>query len=359
MNLDRLSVLIVEDNAFVGRLLSRTIRAMGIRQVEIVDNGKTGVEKFELIKKDPVKARMQCVDIVLCDMYMPTVDGNLFLRWLRTSKQSPDRFMPVIMISGAADPANVRQVRDGGATEFLAKPFSAKTVSDRIVRVIDRTRPFILNRDFFGPDRRRAQRQVEKERRVIDESEIEEIHGNSSAKTLRDEAKVMRFVLPNRLREKVGAYGPDAVIAIDPAIIEQAEEQIQSMAGDYANWVEESILRLVDLQTTLALGEGDAKDILGEINTIAHELRGQGGIFGYPLVTHCGKSLYEATVGNNYEMAENRLTLLGAHVDAIRTVFRNKIAGDGGEIGIALLEGLEAAVKKYTKLEESANADAA
>lgn len=359
MNLERLSLMIVEDNAFMGRLLARTIRAMGIRQIEIVENGKAAVEKFDMIQKDPVKAGLQGVDIVMTDMFMPTVDGNLLLRWLRTSKQSPDRFMPVIMISGAADPANVRQARDGGVTEFLAKPFSAKTVSDRILKVIDRTRPFIMTQDFFGPDRRRSRKQVAKERRVMKESEIEEVHGSTSAKTLRGDAKVIRFVLPNRLREKVGAFGPDAVIALDPSVLEAAEEQIQSMAGDYASWVEESILRLVDLQTTLALADNNPKDILGEINSIAHELRGQGGIFGYPLVTHCGKSLYEATSGSNYEINENRLTLIGAHVDAIRTVFRNKIAGDGGEVGVMLLGELESAVKKYASSEEAGKANAA
>ena len=46
-------------------------------------------------------------------------------------------------------------------------------------------------------------------------------------------------------------------------------------------------------------------------------------------------------------MSENKANLIGAHVDAIRTVFNNKIKGDGGEVGVALMREIEAAVKRY------------
>jgi hypothetical protein len=41
------------------------------------------------------------------------------------------------------------------------------------------------------------------------------------------------------------------------------------------------------------------------------------------------------------------MKLIGAHIDTIRTVFKNKIVGDGGEIGTALLKEIAEAVKKY------------
>ena len=79
----------------------------------------------------------------------------LFLRWLRGAAESPNRFVPFIMLSGAADNDYVTASRDLGTTEFLAKPFSAQSVYRRLLEVIDRPRQFITNNSYFGPDRRR------------------------------------------------------------------------------------------------------------------------------------------------------------------------------------------------------------
>ena len=47
------------------------------------------------------------------------------------------------------------KARDVGVTEFLVKPFSAKTMARRITVVIEYPRQFVRTDDFFGPDRRR------------------------------------------------------------------------------------------------------------------------------------------------------------------------------------------------------------
>src|SRR3546814_9143104 len=103
--------------------------------------------------------------MVLADYVMPVVDGVLLLRWLRTGSGVPDRFVPFIMVSGAADRDVVEQARDAGVSEFLAKPYSARTLAERILLVINQPRPYILAQGYFGPDRRRLSVAVEKERR--------------------------------------------------------------------------------------------------------------------------------------------------------------------------------------------------
>ena len=47
------------------------------------------------------------------------------------------------------------KARDVGITEFLVKPFSAKTMARRITVVVENPRQFVRTDDFFGPDRRR------------------------------------------------------------------------------------------------------------------------------------------------------------------------------------------------------------
>ena len=89
------------------------------------------------------------------------------------------------------------------------------------------------------------------------------------------------------------------------------------------------------------------KKHIANINRIAHELRGQSGTFDYPLITKLSKSLYEATADPGRQITADRKKLIDAHIDAIRTVFKNRITGDGGETGLALLHDIEVAVRKY------------
>jgi hypothetical protein len=104
---------------------------------------------------------------------------------------------------------------------------------------------------------------------------------------------------------------------------------------------------MIDSRNALAVGEGDAATHIANINTIAHELRGQSGIFDYPLITHIAKSLYEATMTANIEVTGAWIELIGAHIDTIRAVFSQKISGTGGDVGAALQKEMEIAVRKF------------
>ena len=49
----------------------------------------------------------------------------------------------------------MRQARDAGVNEFLAKPVSVKAVMSRLVSVIEHPRPYVRTKAYFGPCRRR------------------------------------------------------------------------------------------------------------------------------------------------------------------------------------------------------------
>ena len=53
----------------------------------------------------------------------------------------------------------VTEARDAGVTEFLIKPFSMNDLKTRIVAILKHPRTFIEVSDYFGPDRRRADRE--------------------------------------------------------------------------------------------------------------------------------------------------------------------------------------------------------
>jgi two-component system, chemotaxis family, chemotaxis protein CheY len=154
-DLSTVSVLLVEDNDFIRSVLMNVLLALKVGRVVKCRDGKEAIEFLKTFRLSPEKAGVSSVDIILSDMLMSPIDGLNLLRWVRQSRESPDRFVPFIMISGFVDRDSLAKARDMGVTEFLAKPFSVKSVAEKIESVIERPRPFIRAESYFGPDRRR------------------------------------------------------------------------------------------------------------------------------------------------------------------------------------------------------------
>jgi CheY-like chemotaxis protein len=145
---NKIRVLLVEDNAHMRKLLKALLEAVGVREiVEAHDGGLA----WMAMKKEPV-------DFALIDWEMYPVDGLELVRKIRTEPDSPNPFLPIIMVTGHTERSRVLKARDLGVTEFLAKPVSAQSLSQRIEELIERPRPYIRTREFFGPDRRRGRK---------------------------------------------------------------------------------------------------------------------------------------------------------------------------------------------------------
>jgi len=347
VNLALLSVLLVEDTGFIRLLLTSTLRALGIENIHHAENGAEAVKQIRE-RARTLPDGTPPFDLVVSDILMPEVDGFMLMRFIRTSPESPDRFMPVAMISGAADAVYVARCRDLGANEFIAKPFSTQAVWDRIMSVVYKPRRFVLGGGYFGPDRRRLSRPVPAERRVIKEDQIQIVR-STTKKIKLDSTDVLIFEFTNRLAAKVGGLPQGAEMPkLDLEIIKKVEDKIQSMAGDYSDWIAEEIRKLEENVALLRTPDVNLRQTIARINRCAHEMRGQGGIFGYPLITEFSKSLFLTTSKNFQSISDSEYELIKAHVDAIKVVVNEKIEGDGGETGRALLDGLQAAIKKYS-----------
>lgn len=347
INWERLSVLVVEDNSFVRFILSNTIKALGVVNVVAVADGKAAIELIEEIKTSPERAGLSTIDIILSDFYMPEIDGAMLLRWIRTSPKSFNRFVPFVMVSGAADPEVVSLSRDLGVTSFLAKPFSPSTIGEKLIQIIESQPVFVLTDSYLGPNRRRRRTEVAEERRTAKPEEIQQIEGETDQTKPRRNYKAAYIRLPNRLRDKLIAPGEKGNLELDEEFLTRAQASIDGMEQRYTDWVEESMETLSEALAAIARGDRGTSDHVATINRLAHELRGQSGIFDYPLITGVGKSLYLATVNPDMSVPESQLKLFGAHIDTIRAVLRNKIKGDGGDIGLALLKEIEAAAKHF------------
>ena len=176
----RLTVLLAEDSPFIKSLLINSLKVLGVGNVVPVEHGGDAINLLQMVKNDPMKAGFQNIDLIISNWEMSPVDGMMFLRWVRRHKDSPDRFVPFLMITGYTEPKRVKEARDMGVTDMLAKPFTVLNIAEKLTAVIERPRQFVHTADFFGPDRRRQNldRKGADRRVLTDKSEgVEVIRG--------------------------------------------------------------------------------------------------------------------------------------------------------------------------------------
>jgi len=346
----RLSVLVVEDSRFMRSLLVTTLRALGVERVMTAENGQEAIQFMAptaAIQGESMVGKTG-VDMIISDYVMPVVDGGMLLRWIRLAAKSPDRFMPFLMVSAAADKEVLFACRDAGVDEFMAKPFSAEALAKRMTAVIEHPRPYIYCPTYFGPERRRQDKPFEEERRKTTDDDIETLYsGKDMSKMKNTKKRVWLFKLPKSLKQKLSTGSKDSnEPPFDASLLKAAEEKIQNMSTDYADWVKESIEELQQAHHRAVEDPDQATEQFAVIHTMALELRGQGGIFGYPLISQIGKSLYDITK-EHATVTPQLLDLIDSHIDLVKVVINQKVAGDGGDTGRQLLQSLAEAKKKF------------
>jgi two-component system, chemotaxis family, chemotaxis protein CheY len=140
-------VLVVDDNQHMRSILKELLKSANVQDIK---EASDPVDAFEILKTVPV-------DILIADLSMPMIDGVEFTKMVRTGADSPNPFLPIIMVTGHSERSKVMAARDAGVNEFLVKPVTAKSLMDRLALVVNAPRPFVKAAGYFGPDRRRRQ----------------------------------------------------------------------------------------------------------------------------------------------------------------------------------------------------------
>ena len=145
MALGDLRTLILDDNAHMRGLVRAILLSFKISRVIEAADAETGLEVI----------RENDIDLAFVDFRLGAQDGLEFCRQIRNGEDSPDPFLPIIMITAYSELSRVKQALNAGIDEFLVKPVRATDVASRINAVVQRRRPFVRSDDYFGPDRRR------------------------------------------------------------------------------------------------------------------------------------------------------------------------------------------------------------
>lgn len=115
-------ILLVEDDADLSALMQEYFADNGL-EVEVVADGRRGL----------ARALEGNHDLVLLDVMLPGIDGFEILKLLRRRRN-----VPVIMLTARTAPADRIAGLDGGADDYLPKPFAPDELLARIRAVLRR-----------------------------------------------------------------------------------------------------------------------------------------------------------------------------------------------------------------------------
>ncbi len=114
-------LLIVDDSKTIHVMLSKILRKVGYETLSAYD-GETGLELIETHRPA----------LVLMDVVMPGISGFQATRQIRKNPDPEIAGMPVLIISGNAQPTEEYWSEKIGANGFLPKPFDNNDLFDRI-----------------------------------------------------------------------------------------------------------------------------------------------------------------------------------------------------------------------------------
>jgi hypothetical protein len=143
----------------------------------------------------------------------------------------------------------------------------------------------------------------------------------------------------NNLRLKVGGG------RLDMSAVAKAEAALKSLSGNFAEWLGEEISKL-EAARAVTRAQGMADPAGEALYICAHDLKGLGGTYEFPLITRLAASLCRLIEEPDLRTAAPA-ALIDAHIDAIRAALRDGIRTDDEPTVRALAEGLETRVARY------------
>jgi two-component system, chemotaxis family, chemotaxis protein CheY len=113
------TVMIVDDSGSFRTVVKLALQKAGYETVEAAD-GKDAVSKLDGRK----------LNLIVCDVNMPNMDGLSFVRHLKTTGSY--KFTPVIMLTTESQEAKKAEGKAAGARAWITKPFQPSQLVDAV-----------------------------------------------------------------------------------------------------------------------------------------------------------------------------------------------------------------------------------
>ncbi|HSZ62908.1 MAG TPA: response regulator [Terriglobales bacterium] len=124
--MDKIRALIVDDSSVMRKIVERSLRQAGVELEKVTEAGN-GAEALAALHENPV-------DLILCDINMPVMDGLEFVR--EAVKLECAKGVPIVMITTEGSESHVVQALSAGARGYIRKPFTPDQVKEHVLPVL-------------------------------------------------------------------------------------------------------------------------------------------------------------------------------------------------------------------------------
>jgi two-component system, chemotaxis family, chemotaxis protein CheY len=124
--MNNIRTLIVDDSSVMRKIVERSLRQAGVAIAEVLEAGN-GAEALATVQANKV-------DLILCDINMPVMDGLEFVKQLLKIERA--KGIPVVMITTEGSEGHVVQALSAGASGYIRKPFTADQVKQHVLPLL-------------------------------------------------------------------------------------------------------------------------------------------------------------------------------------------------------------------------------
>ncbi|MBF0537512.1 MAG: response regulator [Nitrospirae bacterium] len=116
-------IMIIDDSATLREVVKATLLKAGYEVLEAVD-GKDALKKIA----------GQKINLIVCDVNMPNMDGITFLKEIK--QQTAHKFVPIIMLTTESQETKKQEGKAAGAKAWVVKPFKPETMLAAVEKLI-------------------------------------------------------------------------------------------------------------------------------------------------------------------------------------------------------------------------------
>ena len=118
----------MDDSSVMRKIVERSLRQAGV-DLEKVSEASNGAEALAVLESAPV-------DVILCDINMPVMDGQEFVRKVATMESA--KGIPIVMITTEGSESHVVDALSAGARGYIRKPFTPDQVKEHVLPLLGR-----------------------------------------------------------------------------------------------------------------------------------------------------------------------------------------------------------------------------
>jgi putative two-component system response regulator len=171
LNLKNLSILVVDDNQTNIDVIQATLESADYQNISAVTQPLDLIQLFA----------EQAFDLVLLDINMPIMDGFAVLAMMKQALEA-DKQPPVIMLTAQADEQSRVQALEGGASDYIVKPFNRIELLKRVEIHLENH----LQRHLLKTENQLLEKRVQTRTLALEQAKLDMIYRLGRAAEYRD-----------------------------------------------------------------------------------------------------------------------------------------------------------------------------